>query len=128
MAEILTLCGILDICARNNGKSTTIIEDCKDHILIGHGLLFVVTYPKNVKRLTDEIFSHINQCGFYAYVKHCSIGYIDGTNGSAIRIIDANQLLSESAFRGVSISDILFDCPDIIFDNKILELSRCLAR
>lgn len=129
MTEILSLRGILDICARQNGKSISIIEECVDHLLIGNGNLVVVTHDtSNVKLLTQEIVNNIRYRKLDHILYNFNIGRIQNQFTAHVKIIEMSRLISGDCLCGMEINDILFDCPEKLFDSRLLGLAYRLSR
>lgn len=127
MVEILSLRSILDICARQNGKTTTIVEDCTEHLLVGNGVLVVVTFNSiSVKNLTREICNNLTYRNLDIILRHSQVGHIISEYGSRVKLLEFNNLFNTSTLCGMTVNDIIFDCPELLFDTRILELSHRL--
>jgi hypothetical protein len=120
MFELLNFRNILKLLERGNGKTSYIKQQAVEHLMIGNAVLFIVVRNSAyIGTLKHEIYSVLPEA--YKGILVSIQGHEIKTDYSTVRFITYNSLLSDSQLCGLRCNDILFDCPELLFDIKLFE-------
>jgi hypothetical protein len=113
MSQVLTLRDIADYTRRRSGRTTQILEICKEHLEFGKGNLLVICLNLQV---CLDISHHLRVIveSSATPIKIFRTDMIDNGGGARLYF---NSKLESDAYSGVTFKDVIFDVPEYLVFN-----------